>query len=156
MAVTEPPQTAQESSKTVRLRAYRSKRADGGEHFDEHEIPVGALTTLHEALRWVQRHRAPTLSLRHSCLHGSCGTCGVRVNGREELACVCALADCGDEITIEPLANLPVLTAGCVEWDPFFARSAEPPPITRVSEPPPPSPASEGGEPYVRLEDCIE
>src|ERR1035441_9663198 len=124
MAVTEPPQTAQESSKTVRLRVYRSKRADGGEHFDEHEIPVGSLTTLHEALRWVQLHRDPTLSLRPSCLQGWGGTGGVRVNGREELACVCALADHGDEITIEPLANLPVLTDLVVDMNPFF-RSEE-------------------------------
>jgi succinate dehydrogenase/fumarate reductase iron-sulfur protein len=155
MAVSDLP-TAQQSSKTLRLRVYRYRRADGGEHFDEHEIPVGSLTTLLEALRWVQLHRDPTLSLRHSCMHGSCGTCGVRVNGRDELACVCALADHGDEITIEPLANLPVLTDLVVDMNPFFDRFCEPHPIIRVSETPAASPASDGGEPFVRLEDCIE
>src|ERR1019366_2445965 len=156
MAVTEPPQTAQESSKTVRLRVYRSKRADGGEHFDEHEIPVGSLTTLHEALRWVQLHPDPTLSLRHSCLHASCGTCGVRVDGREELACVCMLAECGDEITVEPLANLPVRTDVVVDMDPFYARFPDPHPIIRVSEEPPAAKPPHDLEAYVRLEDCLE
>ena len=55
------------------------------------EVPVGYRTTVFEALRWIQVHRDRTLALRHSCLHASCGTCGVRVNGREVLACVTPL-----------------------------------------------------------------
>ena len=67
-----------------------SDGGDGDGHFDEFDVPVGPRTTLIEALRWIQLHRDSSLSLRHSCLHASCGTCGVRVNGREELACVCS------------------------------------------------------------------
>ena len=67
-------------------------------------------TTVLDALRWIQLRKDPTLALRHSCFHASCGTCGVRVNGREGLGCVTALSDVsGDTVTIEPLANLPVL-----------------------------------------------
>jgi transposase len=47
------------------------------------------------------------LQLRHSCLHASCGTCGVRVNGREGLACVTMVHDLGREVTVEPIANIP-------------------------------------------------
>lgn len=52
-----------------------------------------------EALRWIQVRRDRTLALRHSCLHASCGTCGVRVNGREGLACVTMVHDLGREVT---------------------------------------------------------
>ena len=59
-----------------RFRVYRYKRGDGGERFDEFDVPVAPQTTVLDALRWIQRHRDPTLAIRHSCLHASCGTCG--------------------------------------------------------------------------------
>jgi succinate dehydrogenase / fumarate reductase iron-sulfur subunit len=130
---------------TRTLRVYRFKRGDGAEHFDEFEVPVGPRMSILDALRWIQLHRDPSLALRHSCLHASCGTCGVQVDGREELACVSAVRDHGETITVEPLANLPILTDLVVDMDEFFARFPEHP-IIRASE-------TEG---YVRLEDCIE
>jgi succinate dehydrogenase/fumarate reductase-like Fe-S protein len=44
-------------------------------------VPVADCRTVLDALHWIQLHHDPTLSLRHSCLHASCGTCGMRVNG---------------------------------------------------------------------------
>ena len=130
---------------------------------------------------WIQLHRDPSLTLRHSCLHASCGTCGMQVDGREELACVCSVHDHGAEITVEPLANLPILTDLVVEMTGFFARFPHEHPIIRSSEPsvegdePPvghhgdvtlrPSPstfpfttyrAAPPGPDFMRLEDCIE
>ncbi|MBV9417908.1 MAG: succinate dehydrogenase/fumarate reductase iron-sulfur subunit [Solirubrobacterales bacterium] len=118
---------------TRRFRVYRYKRGAGGEHFDEFEVPVGPNTTVLDALRWIQRHLDPSLAVRHSCLHASCGTCGMQVDGREELACVCSVQDHGAEITAEPLANLPVLTDLVVEMNGFFARFPHAHPIIRSS-----------------------
>jgi succinate dehydrogenase/fumarate reductase iron-sulfur protein len=129
---------------TVRLRIAR----DG--EFEEFDVPVHPQMTVFDALRWVQLHCDSTLSMRHSCLHASCGTCGMRVNGREQLACVCMIDELGDEITVEPIANLPVKTDVAVDMDPFYERFPQPHPIVRASETQPP----DGG--YVRLEDCIE
>jgi succinate dehydrogenase/fumarate reductase iron-sulfur protein len=122
---------------TRRFRVHRYKRGDGAERFDEFEVPVGAHTTVLDALLWIKRHRDPSLALRYSCLHASCGSCGMQVNGREELACVCAVRDHGTEITVEPLANLPILTDLVVEMNGFFARFPHEHPIIRSSEPPP-------------------
>jgi succinate dehydrogenase/fumarate reductase iron-sulfur protein len=125
---------------TRHLRVYRS---DG--HFDEFDVPSEAGETLLDALRWIQRKCDPTLSLRHSCLHASCGTCGVRVNGREELACVCDLAEHGDDIRVEPLANLPTRTDLVVDMRAFYDRFPERP-LIRTSE----------DRRFVRLDDCLE
>ncbi len=138
------------------MRVSRHTGGDGDGCFDEFEVPVHERMTVLDALHWIQLHVDPTLSLRHSCLHASCGTCGVRVDGREELACVCMLADCGDEITVEPLANLPVRTDVVVDMDPFYARFPDPHPIIRVSEVLPAARPPDGLEAYVRLEDCLE
>ena len=135
-------------TETRRLKVYRYKRDGGPERFDEFEVPVGAHTTILDALRWIQLHRDPSLMFRHSCMHASCGMCGVQVNGREKLSCVCGLADVsGDEITVEPLANFPVLSDLVVDMGDFFARFPQPHPIVR---------AVADGQDYVRLEDCIE
>ena len=160
---------------TRRLRVYRYKRGDGGERFDEFDVPVNPHSTVLDALRWIQLHRDPSLTLRHSCLHASCGTCGVQVDGREELACVCRVQDHGPEITVEPLANLPILTDLVVEMAGFFERFPHVHPIIRSSEPPPDVEhgdpieahhaevllhhrhrAAPPGADFMRLEDCIE
>jgi len=160
---------------TRRFRVYRYKRGDGGERFDEFDVPVGPHTTVLDALRWIQQHRDPSLALRHSCLHASCGTCGIQVDGREELACVCAVADHGEAVTVEPLANLPILADLVVEMTGFFERFPHEHPIIRSSEPPPDVEHGEHmearhaqvllhhhhraaplGADFMRLEDCIE
>ena len=155
MAVTHPD-TADQATRTCQVHVSRHAEGDGETRFDTFEVPVHERMTVLDALHWIQLHRDPTLSLRHSCLHASCGTCGVRVNGREDLACVCMLADHGDEITVEPLGNLPVRTDVVVDMDPFYERFPDPHPIIRVSEVPPAAKPPEDLENFVRLEDCLE
>ena len=75
-----------------RLRVLRFKRGDPGSHFDTFDVPVATETTVLEALRWIQLHRDRTLTMRHSCFHASCGTCAVRVIGRERLPCITPLS----------------------------------------------------------------
>jgi len=59
---------------------FRFKRGDPAPHFDSFDVPIEQRTTVLDAMKWIQLHRDPTLSLRHSCYHASCGTCGIRVN----------------------------------------------------------------------------
>lgn len=136
-----------------RFRIFRFSRGAGPPRFDAYEAPVGAQTTLLEALRWIRLHRDPSLSIRHSCFHASCGTCGIRVNGREALACVTAIADLPiGEITVEPMANLPILSDLVVDMAPFVERFPPEHPLVRASE----QAGLDATEPYVRFEDCIE
>ena len=96
------------SPPTRTFRVYRYKRGEPGWRFDCFDVPVDARTTVLEALRWIQLHAIRTLAIRHSCLHASCGTCGIQVNGREALACVTPADTSESTITVEPLANIPV------------------------------------------------
>lgn len=141
---------------TRTVRVHRFKRGDDAPRSEEHDVPVDERTTVLEALRWIQLHRDPTLGLRHSCFHASCGTCGVRVNGRERLACVTPLSEVSGTVTVDPIANLPVLHDVVVDMAPFVARFPEPHPIVRESEHLPEAPTPAGIEAYERYEDCIE
>ena len=59
-----------------------------------------------DALNWIAENDATDLAYRWFCGSKMCGTCAVRMNGREVLACWEAVEP---EMTIEPLRNLPVV-----------------------------------------------
>jgi succinate dehydrogenase / fumarate reductase iron-sulfur subunit len=150
---------------TVLLKIFRSGPGDRTRRYDEFRVPVGPRTTVLDALLAVRRRHDPSLTLRHSCLHGSCGTCGMRVNGREVLACVTRLDGLGDPVVIEPLAGAPVVGDLVMDMTSFYRR-LEPAgrPLVRASERSEEdveaaSPASGPGrvpEDLERFEDCIE
>ncbi len=141
-----------------RLRVYRHKPGVSGPRFDTFDVPAEAGTTVLDALLWIRRHRDPSLMVRHSCLHASCGTCGVRIEGREALACVTSLDELGaDDIRVEPLANLPVVGDLVVDMEPSYLRlRAVGRPLVRASELCPGSQPAEGVGEASRFEDCIE
>jgi succinate dehydrogenase / fumarate reductase iron-sulfur subunit len=139
-----------------RFRVFRFKRGDERPHHETYDVPVGPRTTILEALRWIQIHRDRTLALRHSCFHASCGTCGVRVNDREVLGCVTPVRDLGREVTVDPIANVPVLTDLVVDMHEFYERYPDDHPLVRASEFLDESHAPEGIDGYGRFEDCIE
>jgi succinate dehydrogenase / fumarate reductase iron-sulfur subunit len=141
---------------TCRLEVFRYRRGDGHGRFETFEVPISETTTLLDALLWIKHHLDPSLALRHSCLHASCGTCGMVANGREVLGCVTRLRDLGGQVRVEPLENLPVLTDLVVDMGEFFARLPADRPLVRASEflPDAEPPADSDG--YVRYEDCLE
>jgi succinate dehydrogenase / fumarate reductase, iron-sulfur subunit len=149
-----PAEGRPERSRTFRV--YRYTRGQPGWRFDLFDVPIASRTTVLEALRWIQLHRDRTLSIRHSCLHASCGTCGMQVNGREVLACVTDVDDLGATITVEPLANIPVLTDLVVDMREFVARFPDEIPSVRAAEQAPGVVPPDGIDAYERLEDCIE
>jgi succinate dehydrogenase / fumarate reductase iron-sulfur subunit len=149
------------SPRTVVLKVFRSGPADKAPRYDQFRMPAGPRTTVLDALLAIRRRQDPSLALRHSCLHGSCGTCGMRVNGREVLACVTRLDELDDPVVVEPLAGASVAGDLVVNMEHVYQR-LEPVgrPLVRASEragkndgKASPGPVLEGLE---RFEDCIE
>ena len=138
---------------TRRFRVHRYRREDGDAHVDEFDVPAGEISTVLEGLRWIEVHEDRSLVIRHSCFHASCGTCGVRVNGREGLACVTPVTT--DTVTVEPLANIPVLADVVVDMRPFVERFPPQHPLLRLSETAVAGGDDEDDAPE-RFEDCIE
>ena len=62
---------------TRAFRVFRFSRDNGPPRFDDFEAEIEPTSTVLDALRWIRIHRDPSLAIRHSCLHASCGTCGV-------------------------------------------------------------------------------
>ncbi len=144
--------------RTVRLKVFRYKQGRPKPWYDTFTVAVTPRTTVLEALQAIRRDQDPSLALRHSCHHASCGTCGMRINGQERLACLTNIAALGtDEIVVEPLANLPVVTDLVVDMAAFYEKYGPMGmPLIRRSEFLPESEVPEGVAFYTRLENCIE
>jgi succinate dehydrogenase / fumarate reductase iron-sulfur subunit len=143
----------------VRLRVSRFRRGDRKRHFDRFDVEIETGATLLDALLAIRRRHDPSLVIRHSCMHASCGTCGVRVNGREALACDTKVADLGTGrwIRVEPLANQRIVGDLATDMVDFFAR-LEPAgmPLVRASEACPGAVPPDGMKAFGRFESCIE
>jgi succinate dehydrogenase / fumarate reductase iron-sulfur subunit len=79
----------------------------------------------------------------------------MRVNGKEGLACVTKVGE-GAEVTVEPLAGLPVVSDLVVDMGPFYDQlDPVDRPLIRSSETVP-EVLPDGIDGYTRYEDCIE
>lgn len=87
-----------------------------------------------DLLKYVKGHIDGTLTFRHSCAHGVCGSDGMRINGVNRLACKTLVQTLTQpdsdwvEITLQPLMGLPVIKDLVVDMDLFYEhyRSVEP------------------------------
>jgi succinate dehydrogenase / fumarate reductase iron-sulfur subunit len=149
------------AQRTVLLKVFRSGPGDKAPRYDQFRLTAGPRTTVLDALLAVRRLKDPSLTVRHSCLHGSCGTCGMRVNGREVLACVTRLDGLGDPVVVEPLAGAPIVGDLVVDMEHVYRR-LEPVgrPLVRASEQAGERDRKAGAgavlEDLERFEDCIE
>src|SRR5947209_8909693 len=81
-------------------------RRSSGAGLSEFRIPYRKWMRVLDALNWIAENEAPDLAYRWFCGSKMCGTCAVRMNGREVLACWEAVEP---SMVIEPLRNLPVI-----------------------------------------------
>ncbi|WP_428739929.1 succinate dehydrogenase/fumarate reductase iron-sulfur subunit [Sulfurimonas sp.] len=81
--------------------------------FEIYELEDGAYTLL-EALEKIKHEIDNTLSFSSGCRSSVCGSCAMRVNEKEVLACSYKVED-GD--TVEPLNNMPIIRDLVVDMD---------------------------------------
>lgn len=65
----------------------------------------------------------PTLSFRRSCREGVCGSDGININGRNNLACVAHVNDAmgkAASLVLRPLSGMPVIRDLVVDQSQFF------------------------------------
>jgi succinate dehydrogenase/fumarate reductase iron-sulfur protein len=84
----------------------RVRRSEGGANFQSFDVPYAKWMRVLDALTWISENVAPDLAYQWFCGSKMCGTCAVRMNGREVLACWEAVEP---HMTIEPLRNLTVV-----------------------------------------------
>jgi succinate dehydrogenase / fumarate reductase iron-sulfur subunit len=153
----------------VTLRIFRY-RLDQAARYDIFHVTVPDAANVLDVIEkaWDQHDR--DLMFRHACHHASCGTCAVRVNGREVLPCIAPVKNYldGDKpITVEPLRNFSIVGDLLVDVAGFYQKQEasglvitrpienhlEGKPIAHDSGLDPESAAT---VPFNRFENCVE
>ena len=102
------------------------KRFDGQKEFIEtFEEEINDRTTVLDILEKIKYYQDPTLTFREQCRAAICGTCGVKLNENNVLACKTKVKDYLDEndsVTIEPKNNLPVIKDLVVDHSVFLEK----------------------------------
>lgn len=98
----------------------------GGENggYETFRVPRRANQTVLDVVTWIQRELDPTLTYRFACRVGVCGSCAMTVNGRPRWTCRTHVSKVvGDgKLTIEPLANLPIIKDLVTDMTGFFEK----------------------------------
>lgn len=107
--------------RTYQVRVARSTVNGISTGVHQFAVPLEERMTVLDALFRIQRTFDPSLSFRCACRVGMCGTCAMSINGVPRLACKTRPLLLGTaDVSIAPLANLPVVKDLVVSLDPFF------------------------------------
>ena len=91
---------------------------------------------LRDALLLIKEQDA-SLSFRHSCGEGVCGSDAVNINGKNGLACITPLNELKEPITVRPVPGMPVIRDLVVDMSQFFHHYRAVKPYLVVHDPEP-------------------
>lgn len=111
------------SSGSITLRISRFNRGnDLSPTFAEFKVPIQKWTTVLEAILFVKQNLDHSIAVRYSCRQASCGSCGMRINGKPALACYTKISELNSNIiTVEPMHNFPIIRDLAVDFKQMFA-----------------------------------
>jgi succinate dehydrogenase / fumarate reductase iron-sulfur subunit len=103
------------------LKILRTTRRESVHNYwQEFKVTISENAYVLDALEAAWRQDS-SLLFRHSCHHASCGSCGLRIQGRERLACITpafGVARTGT-LRLEPLRNFSVVADLVVDTSPL-------------------------------------
>lgn len=105
----------------MRFRIYRfNPDRDSEPYMQDYELnEVRPGMMLRDALLAL-KVQDESLTFRHSCGEGVCGSDGVNINGRNGLACITPLAGLKEPVEVRPFPGMPVIRDLVVEMEPFY------------------------------------
>ena len=106
---------------TLRLRRY-SPESGEAPYWEEFEVDLDGKRSVLDGILQVKDRTDASIAIRCSCRAAICGSCGVRINGKPNLACHMHLDHAAENavdgvITVEPMGNMPVIKDLIVDMD---------------------------------------
>ena len=87
-------QTVVSSTKSVKIKIKRSNpNVNSEQKFDDFVVPIEKWTTVLDVLLDVKSHLDHSVGVRYSCRQASCGSCGMKINGKPGLACFTKISE---------------------------------------------------------------
>ncbi|WP_177316486.1 succinate dehydrogenase/fumarate reductase iron-sulfur subunit [Candidatus Nitrosotenuis chungbukensis] len=110
------------TSKIVTLRIAKSNpEKDSVTKFESFQVSYERWTTVLDAILDVKKHLDHSVAVRYSCRQATCGSCGMKINGRPRLACFTKISELdSDVVTVEPMSNYPIVRDLVVDLEKMF------------------------------------
>ena len=111
----------------INLNVKRFDPAAGdASRYQQYSVDMPEHVTVLDALIQVREYVDGTLALRCSCRSAICGSCAMRIDQTMSLACKVKVVDLvkgeGQEVTVEPLGNMPVIKDLVVDMEVHWSR----------------------------------
>jgi len=89
----------------------------------EYVVPTREGMTVLDALLYARDYIDHSIALRFSCRQASCGSCGMKINGRPRLACYTQVNELkGERIVAQPLDNFAIIKDLVTDLESFFVK----------------------------------
>jgi succinate dehydrogenase / fumarate reductase iron-sulfur subunit len=96
---------------------------DGAPRLVEYTVPGREGMTVLDALLYARDYIDHSIALRFSCRQASCGSCGMKINGRPRLACYTQVEELGGEKAVaQPMDNFAIIKDLVTDLESFFAK----------------------------------
>lgn len=121
----------------IRLAVQRfNPLSDASPKLVEYSVPKREGMTVLDALLYARDYIDHSIGLRFSCRQASCGSCGMKINGKPRLACYTQVSELGsDKVVAQPMDNFPIVKDLVTDLGAFFAKHKSlSPHITRKDE----------------------
>lgn len=130
-----------EKDKRPRFQTYRT------------ECPSGY--TVLDALYDIKGEQDGTLSYRRSCRSGICGSCGMKINGINRLACKTQVSILKKKVIyVEPLPGFSIIRDLVVDMEPFWEKLERVKPYLINGTPPPTAERYQSDEDQQKIEEA--
>lgn len=142
----------------MKFSIYRYDPEQGGEPrmqgFELEGVESGMM--LRDALLRLKGEQDESLTFRHSCGEGVCGSDAMNINGSNGLACITRLDSLKQPVTIRPLPGMPVIRDLVVDMSQFYHHYKEIEPYLIVHDPEPETEHLQSPEERERLDGLYE
>ncbi len=109
--------------------------ADTKPRFVEYAVPRREGMTVLDVLLYARDYLDHSIALRFSCRQASCGSCGMKINGKPGLACYTQVDELsGEKVLAQPLDNFAIIKDLVTDLESFFAKHREVMPFTVRSD----------------------
>jgi len=89
----------------------------------EYAVPGRDGMTVLDALLYARDYLDHSMALRFSCRQASCGSCGMKINGRPRLACYTQVAELGGKkVVVQPMDNFAIIKDLVIDLESFFEK----------------------------------
>jgi succinate dehydrogenase / fumarate reductase iron-sulfur subunit len=121
-------------TREIRILRYDPAQ-DSKPHWENYSGEFDSDSTILDVLNEIHWKMDGTLAYRRSCRSAICGSCAMKVNGQNVLACETPIHKFKGKIRIEPLPGFAILKDLVVDMESFFEKLKKVQPYLKVDKP---------------------